>query len=237
MFVPESSALLLSALPSAFGVSVPVPRSSALLLFALLSVSGAFVLVSRLSAPPFVSSMSGMFVSVPGSLASPSVSSVHVPVPELSPLLFPIWSNPQILMPVPGRQRLGQWSGILKKASSKETSTTFAPLFLPSEYPSPLFFPFSGIGKKWLFDKAFNINCQPLADDHTGKDVGKKKFDNTFINTRLLAYNHAEEEMNLSFAGCGCSLRVKLNMSWQIEFLKRRPTCIVEIISLSATIS
>ena len=139
-------------------------------------------------------------------------------------------------MPVPGRQRLGQWSGILKRASSEEAPTTFAPLFPPSERPSPLLFPSSGIGEKRPFDKAFNIDCRPLADDHAGKDVGERKFDKTFINTRPLADNHAEEEVDLSFAGCGCSSGVKLNRPWQIELLEQRLACIVETIPLTAAI-
>ena len=86
-------------------------------------------------------------------------------------------------MPVPERQRLGQWSGILKRASSKEAPTIFAPLFSSSERSFPFLFPFSSIGKKQLFDKAFNIDYRSLANDHAGEDVGKKKFDKTFINT------------------------------------------------------
>ena len=85
---------------------------------------------------------------------------------------------------------------------------TFASLFPPSERSSPLFFPSSDIGKKRPFDKAFNIDCRLLADDHAGEDVGKKKFDKTFINTRPLADNHAKKEVDLSYAGCGCSPEV-----------------------------
>ena len=48
---------------------------------------------------------------------------------------------------------------------------TFAPLFPPSERPSPFFFLSSGIGKKRPFKKAFNIDCQPLANDYNREDV------------------------------------------------------------------
>ena len=75
-----------------------------------------------------------------------------------------------------------------------------------------------------------------MADDHAGKDVGQSKFDKTFINALPLADNHAEKEVDLSFAGCGCSPGVKLNRPWQIELLERRPACIVETIPLAAAI-
>ena len=209
--VPGLSALLSSALPSASGVSVPVPGSSALLSSALPSASGVSVPVPGSSAPPSVSSVSGVSVPVPGSSTPPSVSGVLVPEPGSSPPPFPTWSDPQTPTPVLGRRRLSQWSGNLKRASSEEAPTTCAPLFPPSERPSPLLFPSSGIGKKRPFNKAFNIDCRPLADDHAGEDVGERKFDKTFINTWPLTNNHAEEEVDLSFAGCGYSLGVKLN--------------------------
>ena len=183
-----------------------------------------------------MSSVSGVSVPVPGSSAPLSVSGVPVPVPGLSPPPFPTWSDPQTPTPVSGRQRLSQWSGILKKASSEESPTTCAPLFLPSEHPSPLLFPSSSIDEKRPFDMAFNINCRPLADDHAGKDVGQRKFDKTFSNSRPLANNHAKEEVDLGFAECGYSPGVKLNRPWQIELLERRPVCIVETISLAAAI-
>ena len=220
VFVPGLSTLLSSALLSASGISVPVPRSSALLSSALLSASGVSMLVLGSLALPSVSSISGVSIPVPRSSVPPFVSGVPVRVPESSPLPFPIWSNLQTPTPIPERQRLSQWSEILKKASSEEASTTFAPLFPPSKRPSPLFFSFSGIGKKWPFDNAFNINCWPLANDHAKEDVGKRKFDKTFINSWPLANNHAKKEVDLSFAGCGCSPRVKLNRPWQIELLE-----------------
>ena len=102
--------------------------------------------------------------------------------------------------------------------------------------PSPLFFASSSIGEKRPFNKVFNIDCRPLANDHAKKDVGEKKFDKTFINTRPLADNHAEKEVDLSFAGYKCSKRVKLNRPWQIELLEWRFAGIVEIILLTAAI-
>ena len=225
-----------SALPSASGVFVPVLGLSALLLFTFLSTCGVSVPVPGLLALLSVLFVFGLFVPVPG-LSAPSFM-FGVPVPELgsSPLPFPIWSDSQTLTPVPGRRRLSQWSGILERAFLEEAPTTCAPLFPLSERPSPLFFPSGDISKKRPFDKAFNIDCWPLADDYAGEDVGQRKFDKTFINAWLLADNHAKKEVDLSFAGCGCSSRVKLNRPWQIELLEQRPACIVETIPLVAAI-
>ena len=94
-------------------------------------------------------------------------------------------------------------------ASSKETSPTFA---LPSECLSFLFFPSSGIGKKRLFNKAFNIDYWPLADNHVEKDV------------------------DLSFAECQCPSAVKANRPWQRKLLDQKLICIVEAIPLAVAI-
>ena len=67
-------------------------------------------------------------------------------------------------------------------------------------------------------------------------DIGKKKFNKTFINTRPLANNHVEKKLNLSFARCGCPPAVKLNRSWQIELLEHKYSCMVETIPLVAAI-
>ena len=106
MPVPGSSALLSSDFPSASGVSVPVSGSSALLLSALPSTSDVSMPVPGLSALSSMSFMSGVSVLVPRSSAPPSMSDVPVPVPGLSSPPFLIWSDPQTPTPVPGRQRL-----------------------------------------------------------------------------------------------------------------------------------
>ena len=95
MSVPGSFALLLSALPSAVGMSLPVLRLSA-----PLSTTG--VPMPRLSTPPSKLSMSGVSVPLPGLLAHPFVSGVLVPGSGSSPPPFFIWSSPQILTPIPG---------------------------------------------------------------------------------------------------------------------------------------
>ena len=203
-----------SVLPSGSGMSVPVPGLSAFLSSALPSLSGVSVPILGSLAPLSVSFMSGVSVPMPRLSAPWFVSGVPVPEPRLSPPPFLIWSNPQTPTSAPKRQKLSQWSGILKRASSEEASTTWAPLFPLSEHSSPFFFPSSGIGKKRPFDRAFIINCWPLADEYVRKDVDQRKFDKTFINTWLLPNNHVEEQVDLSFAECGCSPGVKLNRPW-----------------------
>ena len=122
VFILELSALLSSALQSAFGVFVPVSGSSALLLSALLFASGVFVPIPGSSAPLSILSISGVSVLVLALLAPPSVSSMPLPRllappsvsgvpifgPRLSLLPFPTWSSPQISMLVLRRQKLGQ---------------------------------------------------------------------------------------------------------------------------------
>ncbi len=207
---PSASGLRVPGLsaPSAFGA--PMPGSSA-----PLSPSGCLP-VPRSSAPPPGSSappfrsasdvrvpgssaLSASGVPVPGSFAPLSSSgrllvpgssapspSGRLPVPGSSPS-FPNWSSPQTPTPVPGKQRLGQWDQIIKKASLEEALPTFAPLLPPIKRPSPPLFPSNGLGEKRSFDKAFNLDSRPLADDRTG------------------------EEVDLSFAGCQCLPAVKAN--------------------------
>ena len=152
-------------------MSMPVPG-----LAAHLSASGVSVPVFSLLAPPF---LSGMLVHMPG-LSSP---------------LFSIWSSLQTPTPILGRQKLGKWSGIIKRASLEKASSTFTPLFPSSECLSPFLFPSNSIGKNRPFNKVFNINCRPLANDHVGEDV------------------------NLSFAECQCPPAVKANRPWWRELL------------------
>ena len=189
--VSGSLTLLLSALPSAFDVFVLVPRLSTLLSSAFSSASGVFIPVPGSSAFPSMSSMSSVSVPILRLLAPLSISGIPISGPGLSRLSFPIWSFLQIPMPVPERQKLGQWSGIIKKASSKEAPTTFVSLFLPSERLSPLFFSSSGIAKKRRFHKIFNIDYRSFADDHV------------------------KENVDLSFAEYQCSPAVKANRLWQ----------------------
>ncbi len=172
---PPGSSILPS--PSVSGVhvlgsSAPLPGSSAL---PSPSASGVCVLGSSAPPPrsstPLSPSVSG--VRMLGSSAlSPSgrllilESSPH----GLSPP-FPIWLFPQTPTPVPGKQRLGQWDRIIKRASSEKAPPTFAPLLPSIEYPSPLFFLSNSFREKRSFDKAFNLDSWLLANDCIGKEI------------------------------------------------------------------
>lgn len=177
---------ILLSMSNIFGL---IPRLSALLLSALLSASGVFTLILEPLTILSMLSVFGVSMSLPRSLAFLSMSNVLMPrsEPVLFFPLFAIQSFLQILTLVLERQKLGQQSGIIKRASSKETSTTFIPLFPPSKYPSAFFFLFSNIGKKRLFNKVFNIDYWLLADYYTKKDV------------------------DLNFANYQCSSTVKAN--------------------------
>ncbi len=186
-----------SAPPSPSASGVRVPGSSAP------SASGVPVPGSSAPSSPFGC------LPMPGSSA-PSPSGC-LPVPGSSPP-FPNWSSPQTPTLVPGKRRLGQWDRIIKRASSEEALPTFARLLPPMERPSPPLFPSNSPGEKRLFDKAFNLDSRPLADDRTG------------------------EEVDLSFAGYQCPPAVKANRLWQQELLDRKLVCIVEAIPLAMAI-
>ena len=64
----------------------------------------------------------------------------------------------------------------------------------------------------------------------------KRTFNIAFINSCPFAGNHAQEEADLSFAGCGCPAAVKLNRLWQLEPPDPKPICIMQAIFLAAVI-
>ncbi len=64
----------------------------------------------------------------------------------------------------------------------------------------------------------------------------KRSFDMAFINSRPLARNHAANEADLSFGKYGCLVPVKLKQLWQFEPRDCKPVCIMEAISLAATL-
>ena len=68
----------------------------------------------------------------------------------------------------------------------------------------------------------------------TNNNKRKQIFNITFINSHLLAGNHDQKEVDLSFAGCGCPDTVKLNRSWQLNLLDPKPVYIIEAIPLIA---
>ena len=180
----SSAAVPVSGLSASSAPAVPMFGSSA-----AVSVSGS----STSSAPAVPMFGSSAAVPVSGSFAS---SASAVP-----------WSPHT---PTPGRRKLIELNRREKRATSEELAPAFTPL-LPFVEPS-LLFPASRIGEKQSFDKAFDIDCRPLAKDHTG------------------------EEVDLSFAGCQCPPAVKANRAWQEELLNPKTVCMVEAIPLAAAI-
>ena len=201
--------------------SVPVPGSSAAVPESSAAVPGSSVAVPESSAAvPGSSAPASASVPVPGSSAPVPPSAPMLP--GSSPLPFPALSLPKTPTPdlAAGRQRLDDtisgWSGRSKRVSSEELC--------------------SGRIKKAALEEAFLLRAPLFLPLFPSSGIAESKFDKTFINTRLLADNHAEREVDFSFAVCGCSLVVKLNKLWQIDFLERRPARIVGIIPLVAAI-
>lgn len=64
----------------------------------------------------------------------------------------------------------------------------------------------------------------------------KRNLDTTFINSRPLAGNHDQKEMDLSFAGSGYPNTVKINRSWPLDLLNLKPVYIIEAIPLVAAL-
>ena len=73
-----------------------------------------------------------------------------------------------------------------------------------------LFCPFPALG-------AYNPGDNNGSYNLTNNNKCKRNFDTTFLNSCLLADNHNEEEIGLSFAGYKYSNAVKLNRLWQYK--------------------
>ena len=69
----------------------------------------------------------------------------------------------------------------------------------------------------------------------TNNNKRKRDFNTAFINSRPLAGNYNQKEVDFSFTDCGCSNVVKLNRSWQLDLLDLTLVCIIEAILLAAT--
>lgn len=174
MPVLKFTAFLIVLLMNVPGLSAP-PFALPVLMFKVFTPwSALFMLVPELYASP---SIIAVLVCLPRSSAPAFASVLLVLIPGLSVLLspsgpelysplFPIWFLLQIFMLIPEKQRVDQCGIIIQRTSLEEAVPTFISLFskrLPSH-----FFPSSGINKKRLFDKAFNLNSRLLADDHAG---------------------------------------------------------------------
>lgn len=142
-----------------------------------------------MSAPPMPGS------SFAFALPMPSLSALPMPVFSVFSFSALPWLSPHI--PAPRKQRLIKWNQRVKKTSSSKELTPIFLLPLPFiDIKRPFFIPFSvffplGRSVKRLFDKAFDSDCRPLANDCS------------------------EKEVNLSFAGCQYSQAVKANRVWQ----------------------
>lgn len=98
----------------------------------------------------------------------------------------------------PEKQRISQQGRTIKKAFLKEATPTFTYFF--SKRLSLFLFSSDSISKKWLFDKVFNLDSWPLANDH------------------------AKQNVNLSFAKCLYLLVIKINRLQQKELLNQMPS-------------
>ena len=88
----------------------------------------------------------------------------------------------------------------------------------------------------YLFSALGALNPNNISGSYNPINKNKRKwgFNTAFINSRLLAGNHDEKELDLSFAGSGCPALVKLNRSWQLDLLDPKPVCIIKAIPLTA---
>ena len=174
--------------------SVPVPGSSA-------AVAGSSAVMLELSAALPGSSIA-VFTSIPVLGLSATVPLSVPMLPGLSPLPFLALSLPKTPTPnlAVGRQRLDDtisgWSGRSKRASQEELCSGRIKRAASKEAFSP---------KALLFLLLFPFSS-----------IDKRKLNKTFINNWLLADNYAKEEVDPSFAACGCPPAVKLNRPWQI---------------------
>lgn len=95
--------------------------------------------------------------------------------------------------------------------------------------PTKPFYLFPALG-------AYNLDDNNNFHNPTNTNELKRGFDTTFITSCLLAGNHNQEEIDLRFAGCGCSDAIKFNRSWQLDLLDPKPVCIIEAIPLAAAL-
>lgn len=70
----------------------------------------------------------------------------------------------------------------------------------------------------------------------TNNNKGKRNFDTALINSYLLASNHNQKKVRLSFAGYRCPNTVKWNRLLQLDLLNPKPVCIIKAISLTAAL-
>lgn len=173
LFTPSASA----------GSAVPIPCLCALFVSALFasapSADTRFAILV-----PGLSALSTSALSVSSGSALP----ILVLSTSIAAMLALSTFSTSIVTPISGRQKLIKLNQREKRATSEELAPAFTPL-LPAKLL--LSFPASRIGKKRLFNKAFDINYWPLTKDQFGEDV------------------------DLSFAGCQYYSAIKANRTEQ----------------------
>lgn len=92
-----------------------------------------------------------------------------------------------------------------------------------------LFCPFMTLG-------AYNPDNYNGSYNLTNNNKDKDNFYTTFINSCLLADNHDQKKINLSFLGCEYPDIIKFSWSWQLDLLDLKPVCIIKAISLAAAL-
>ena len=215
--VPRSSAAILRLSATMLGLPAAMPGLSTIVSRLSITISGLFtptfasILVPGLSAsiPLSVSvsmtdpmlKVSTLILLFPSMLVlrlSSLSTSLHALVPRSSPLPFLALSSLKILTPnlAAKRQKLddtiSRWNERSKKASSEEL--------------------WSRRIRKAALEEVFLLKAHLFLPLFFSSSIDKKrKLDKTFINTQPLAKNHSKEEIDLSFAGCGFLLVVKLN--------------------------
>lgn len=201
--VPKLSAVVLESFAAVLRSCAAVPRLSVVMLRLCLTVPRLSTAVFGLSAPtsvsvlvPGLSALVFPFAFAPVLRLSSLFMYFCALIPGLSPLSFPVLFLPKTLMfdPTARRRKIDHticvWRKRSKKASSKKLwsgilkTTALKEIFSPWTHLFLIFFLSSSIGKK-------------------------RKFNNTFINSRLFINNYAKKEIDLSFAGCGCPLAIK----------------------------
>ena len=188
------------------------PRSVPALVLALVPTPMPALVPTLMPAPvPAFFSCPGSFVVLSSdclpALAAVSRRALMSPLPVLGP--------PLLLGPSPLRT--------FKQSLSDE------PRPRVSTSPAKLLHPFPALG-------ALNPNDNNGSYNPTDKNKCKRGFDIAFISSRPLAGNHDKEEVDLSFAGCGCPAAVKLNRSWQLDLLDPKPVCIIKAIPLASAL-
>ncbi len=171
-----------------FGLSAPFAFAGFVIpVLSLSTLSASALFVSTGSAMP-VLGLSAPSASAPSTSVLFASFGSTVPMPGLSASATPVFGSSTfstlVVTPTLGKQKLIELNQREKKATLEELAPAFT-LLLPSK--PPLLFSANYVSKKRLFDKAFNINCQPLANNQFGKDIDQ------------------------SFAGCQYLLAVKTN--------------------------